>query len=98
MRFENIWNDINHVLNLVKISDKAVDTLDHFLLCLALLMVGAESLKMFWLILVIQESFKGDSGYVSFIGNVQPEVHFLRFTFYVVDCIHNSLLIFTIDD
>ena len=95
---EHIWSNINHTLNLIEISDEAVDTLDYFLLCLASLMIGAESLKMFWLMLVIQESLEGSSGYVSFTGNLQSELHFLRVIFHIVDYIHNPLLIFTISD
>ena len=44
---EHIWGDINHALNLVEISDEAVHTLGHSLLCLAPLMVCAESPKVF---------------------------------------------------
>ena len=95
---EHIWGDINHALNLVEISDKAVDTLDHSLLCLALLMVCAKSPKMFWLVLVIQESLEGSLGYVSFTGSLQSESHFLGVTFHIVDCIHDLLLVFTISD
>ncbi len=31
---EHIWGDIDYALNLIKISDKAVHTLGHSLLCL----------------------------------------------------------------
>ena len=95
---EHIWGDINHALNLVKISDKAVDSLGHSLLCLAPLMVCAKSPKMFWLMLVIQESLKGSPGHVSFASSLQLGSHFLRVVFHVVDCIHDPLLIFTISD
>ena len=95
---EHIWGDINHALNLVEISDEAVHTLGCFLLCLASLMVCAESLKMFWLVLVIQESLEGSPGYVSLASSLQSGSHFLRVTFHVVDCVHNSLLVFMISD
>ena len=95
---EHIWSDVNHALNLVEISDKAVHTLGHSLLCLAPLMVCAESPKMFWLVLIIQESLEGSPGYVSLTSSLQSEPHFLGVTFHVVDCIHNPLLIFTISD
>ena len=98
MGSEYIWGDIDHALNLVEISDEAVDTLGYFLLCLVLLMVCAESLKMLWLVLVIQESLEGSPGHVGFTGSFQSESHFLRITFHVVDCVHNPLLIFTISD
>ena len=95
---EHIQGDINHALNLVEISDKAVHTLDHSLLCLAPLMVCAEGLKVFWLVLVIQESLEGSPGPVSLTGSLQLEPHFLRVTFHVVDCVHDPLLVFTISD
>ena len=95
---EHIWGDINHALNLVESSHEAIHTLGHSLLCLAPLIVCAENPKMFWLVLVIQESLEGSSGYVSFAGSFQSEPHFLGVTFYVVDCIHDPLLIFTISD
>ena len=95
---EHIWGDINHALNLVKISDKAVHTLGHSLLCLAPLIVCAEGPKMFWLVLVVQESLEGSPGHVSLTGGLQSGPHFLRVTFHVVDCIHDPLLVFTISD
>ena len=95
---EHIWGDINHALNLVKISDEAVHTLGHSLLCLASLMVCAEGPKMFWLVLVIQESLEGSPGYVGLTSGLQLEPHFLGVTFHVVDCVHNPLLVFTISD
>ena len=95
---EHIWGDIDHALNLVEISDKAVHTLGHFLLCLALLMVCTEGPKMFWLALVIQESLEGSPGHVSLAGGLQSGSHFLGVTFHVVDCIHDPLLVFTISD
>ena len=98
MRSEHIWGDVNHALNLVKISDEVVHTLGHFLLCLASLMVCAEGLKMFQLVLVIQESLEGSPGYVSFTGSFQSELHFLGVIFHVVDCIYDLLLVFTISD
>ena len=98
MGLEHIWSDINHALNLIEISDEAVDTLDHSLLCLASLIVCAETLKMFWLMLVIQESLEGSPGHISFTGSFQLEPHLLRVTFHVVDCVHDLLLVFTISD
>ena len=98
VRLEHIWGDINHALNLVKISDEAVDTLGHLLLCLAPLMVCAESPKMFWLVLVIQETLEGSPGHVSFTSDLQSEPHFLGVTFHVVDCVHDPLLVFMISD
>ena len=95
---EHIWGDIDHALNLVEISDKAVHTLGHSLLCLAPLMVCAEGLKMFRLMLVIQESLEGSPGHVSLTSSLQSGSHFLRVTFHVVDCIHDPLLVFTISD
>ena len=95
---EHIWGDINHALNLVEISDKAVHTLSHSLLCLAPLMVCAKGPKMFWLVLVVQESLEGSPGYVSLTGGLQFGPHFLRVIFHVVDCVHDPLLIFTISD
>ena len=53
---------------------------------------------MFWLVLVIQESFEGSPRYVSFTSSLQSEPHFLGVTFHVVDCIHDPLLVFTISD
>ena len=61
-------------------------------------MVCAKSLKMFWLVLVIQESFEGSSGHVSFTGSLQSELHFLRVTFHVVDYVHDPLLVVMISD
>ena len=55
-------------------------------------MVGAKSLKIFQLILIIQESLEGSLGYVNFTGNFQLESHFLRVTFHIVGYVHNSLL------
>ena len=52
-------------------------------------MVCAESPKMFWLMLVVQESLEGSSGYVSLAGGLQLGPHFLRVAFHVVDCVHN---------
>ena len=98
MGSEHIWGDVNHALNLVKISDEAVHILSHSLLCLASLMVCAKGSKMFWLVLVIQESLEGSPGHVSFTGNLQSEPHFLRVAFHVVDCVYDLLLIFTISD
>ena len=98
MGLEHIWGDINYALNLVKISNEAVHTLGYSLLCLAPLMVCAKSPKMFWLILVIQESLEGSPGHVSFTSGLQSEPHFLGFAFHIVDCIHNPLLVFTISD
>ena len=95
---EYIWGDINHALNLIKISDKAVHTLGHFLLCLAPLMVCAESSKMFWLMLIIQENLEGSLGHVSLTSSLQSEPHFLRIAFHIVDCVHDPLLVFTISD
>ena len=95
---EHIWGDINHALNLVEISDKAVHTLGHSLLCLAPLMVCAEGPKMFRLVLVIQESLEGSPGHVSLARGLQSEPHFLRVIFHVVDCVHDPLLVFTISD
>ena len=98
MGSEHIWGDVNHALNLVKISDEAVHTLGHSLLCLAPLMVCAEGPKMFRLVLVIQESLEGSPGHVSLAGGLQSGPHFLGVTFHVVDCIHDPLLVFTISD
>ena len=98
MGSEHIWSNVNHALNLVKISDKDVHTLGHFLLCLAPLIVCAEGLKVFWLMLVIQESLEGSPGHASLTGSFQSEPHFLRVTFHVVDYVHDSLLVFTISD
>ena len=98
MGSEHIQGNINHAINPVKISDKAVHTLGHSLLCLAPLMVCAKGPKMFWLMLVIQKSLEGSPGHVSFAGSLQSEVHFLRVIFHVVDCVHNPLLVFTISD
>ena len=95
---EHIWGNINHALNLVKISDKAVDTLGHSLLCLTSLMVCTKSLKVFWLMLVIQESLEGSPGYVSFTSSFQSEPHFLKVTFHIVDHIHDLLLVFMISN
>ena len=95
---EHIWGNINHALNLVEISDEAVHILGHSLLCLAPLMVCAEGPKMFWLVLVIQESLEGSPGHVSLTSSLQPEPHFLKITFHVVDCIHDPLLVFTMSD
>ena len=95
---EHIWGDINHALNLVKISYKAVHTLGHSLLCLAPLMVCAEGFKMFQLVLVVQEGLEGSPGHVGLTGSFQSEPHFLRVAFHIVDCVHNPLLIFTISD
>ena len=61
-------------------------------------MVCAESSKMFWLVLVIQESLEGSPGHVSFTGSFQSELHFLGVAFHVVDHIHDPLLVFTISD
>ena len=94
----HIWGDVNHALNLIKISDKAVHTLGHFLLCLAPLMVCAEGLKMFQLVLVIQESLEGSPGHVSLTSGLQSGSHFLGVTFHVVDCVHDPLLVFMISD
>ena len=98
MGSEYIQGDINHALNLVKISDEAVHTLGHSLLCLAPLMICAEGPKMFWLVLVIQESLERSPGYVSFTSSLQSESHFLGITFHIVDCIHDPLLVFMISD
>ena len=95
---EHIWGNINHALNLIKISDEAVHTLGHSLLCLAPLMICAESPKMFWLVLVIQESLEGSLGHVSLTKGFQSEPHFLRVAFHIVDCIYDPLLVFTISD
>ena len=95
---EHIWGDVNHALNLVEISDEAVHTLGHFLLCLALLMVCAEGPKVFRLVLVIQESLEGSPGHVSLTGGLKSGPHFLRVTFHVVDCVHDPLLVFMISD
>ena len=95
---EHIWGDVNHALNLIKISDEAVHTLGHSLLCLAPLMVCAEGPKVFWLVLVVQESLEGSPGHVSLTGGLQSGPHFLGVTFHVVDCIHDPLLVFTISD
>ena len=61
-------------------------------------MVCAESLKVFWLMLVIQESLEGSPGHVSFTGDFQSEPHFLGVAFHIVDCIHDSLLVFMISN
>ena len=98
MGSEHIWGDIDHALNLVEISDEAVHTLGHSLLCLAPLMVCAKGPKMFRLVLVVQEGLEGSPGYVSLTGGFQSEPHFLRVTFHVVDCVHDPLLVFTISD
>ena len=95
---EHIWGDINHALNLIEISDEAVHTLGHFLLCLALLIVCVEGPKMFWLVLVIQESLEGSPRHVSLTRGLQSGPHFLRITFHVVDCVHDPLLVFMISD
>ena len=95
---EHIWGDVNHALNLIEISNKAVHTLGHYLLCLAPLMVCAEGPKVFWLVLVVQESLEGSPGHVSLAGSLQSEPHFLGVTFHIVDCVHNPLLVFTISD
>ena len=98
VRLEYIWGDINHALNLVKISDEAVHTLGHSLLCLAPLMVCAKGPKMFRLMLVVQEGLEGSPGHVSLTSSLQSEPHFLRVAFHVVDCIHDPLLVFTMSD
>ena len=98
MGSEHIWGDIDYALNLVEISDKAVHTLGHSLLCLAPLMVCAEAPKMFWLVLVIQESLEGSSGHVSLTSSLQSGPHFLGVTFHVIDYVHDFLLVFTISD
>ena len=95
---EHIWGDVNHALNLIKISHEAVHTLGHSLLCLASLMVCAEGLKVFRLMLVIQESLEGSPGHVSLTGGLQLRPHFLGVTFHIVDCVHDPLLVFTIND
>ena len=95
---EHIWGDINHTLNLVKISNKAVNTLGQSLLCLAPLMVCAESPKVFWLVLVVQESLEGSPGHVSLTSSLQLGPHFLGVIFHVVDHVHDPLLVFTISD
>ena len=95
---EHIWGNINHALNLVKISNEAIHTLSHSLLCLAPLMICAEGPKMFWLVLVIQESLEGSPGHVSLTGGLQSGPHFLRITFHIVDCVHDPLLVFMISD
>ena len=95
---EYIWGDVDHALNLVKISNEAVHILGHFLLCLALLMVCAEGPKIFQLVLVVQESLEGSPGHVSLTSNLQLRSHFLRVTFHVVDCVHDPLLVFMISD
>ena len=95
---EHIWGDINHALNLVKISDEAVHTLGHSLLCLAPLMVCAEGPKMFRLVLVVQESLEGSPGHVGLTGGLQSGPHFLGIAFHVVDCVHDPLLVFMISD
>ena len=98
MGSEHIWGDVDHALSLIEISDEAVHTLDHSLLCLASLMVCAEGPKMFWLVLVVQESLEGSPGYVSLAGGLQSGSCFLGVTFHVVDCVHNPLLVFMISD
>ena len=98
MGSEHIWGNVNHALNLVEISDEAVHTLGHSLLCLAPLMVCAEGPKVFWLVLVIQESLEGSPGHVSLTRSLQSGPHFLGVTFHVVDCVHNPLLVFMIRD
>ena len=95
---EHIWGDVDHALNLVKISDEAVHTLGHSLLCLAPLMVCAKGPKVFWLVLVIQEGLEGSPGHVGLTSSLQSGPHFLRVAFHVVDCIHDPLLVFTISD
>ena len=95
---EHIWGDVDHALNLVEISDEAVHTLGCSLLCLAPLMVCAKGPKVFWLVLVIQESLEGSPGHVSLTRDLQLGPHFLGVTFHVVDCVHNPLLVFTISD
>ena len=95
---EHIWGDIDHTVNLIKISDKTVDTFDYSLLCLVSLIIGAKSSKIFWLVLVIQESFEDSPGYVSFTGSSQLESYFLEIAFHIVDYIYNFLLVFTISD
>ena len=61
-------------------------------------MVCAKGLKVFWLVLVIQESLEGSSGHVGLTSGFQSEPHFLGVAFHVVDCIHDPLLVFTISD
>ena len=95
---EHIWGDVDYALNLIKISNEAVHTLSHFLLCLASLMVCAKGSKMFWLVLVIQESLEGSPGHVSLTGGLQSRSHFLEIIFHVVDYVHDPLLVFTISD
>ena len=95
---EHIWGDVDHALNLVEISDEAVHALGHSLLCLAPLMVCAKGPKVFWLVLVVQESLEGSPGHVSLTGGLQSEPHFLGIAFHVVDCVHDPLLVFTISD
>ena len=95
---EHIWGDVDHALNLVEISDKAVHTLGYSLLCLAPLMVCAESPKVFWLVLVVQESLEGSPGHVGLASSLQLEPHFLGVAFHIVDCVHDPLLVFTISD
>ena len=95
---EHIWGNVDHALNLVKISDEAVHTLGHSLLCLALLMVCTEGPKVFWLVLIIQEGLEGSPGHVGLTSCLQSGPHFLRVTFHVVDCVHDPLLVFTISD
>ena len=98
MGSEHIWGDVDHALNLVKISDEAVHTLGHSLLCLAPLMVCTEGPKMFRLVLVVQESLEGSPGHVGLTGGLQSEPCFLGVAFHVVDCVHDPLLVFTISD
>ena len=95
---EHIWGDVDHTLNLVEVSDEAVHTLGHSLLCLAPLMVCAEGPKMFQLVLVVQESLEGSPGHVGLTGGLQSGPHFLGVAFHVVDSVHDPLLVFTISD
>ena len=98
MGLEDIWDDVNQAFNLVKICDKAVDTLGCSLLGLASLVVGAQSSKMFWLTLVIQESLEGGSGYFSFTGSFHVKPHLLGIALHVVDSIHDPLLVVMVGD
>ena len=95
---EHIWGDIDHALSLIEVSDEAVHTLGRSLLCLAPLMVCAEGLKVFRLLLVVQESLEGSPGHVGLTGGLQSGPHFLGVAFHVVDCVHDPLLVFTISD
>ena len=98
MGLEYIWDNVNHAFNLIKVHDEAVDTLDYFLLGLALLVIDTQGLKMFWLMLVIQESFEGESRYFNFTSSLYMKSHLLRIILHIIDNVHNPLLVTMVGD